>query len=255
LGTIEVTPKRNATRRTSAVGVVIPANNEERLLHASLNCLEDALESLEVFELRAHVVVVLDSCRDQSESIARRWQQNAERRSTFGVSVVATDAENVGRARALGCGLLLDEFQGIDLAHVWLASSDADTRVPRDWLIAQVLQHERGVDAWAGRVAVTEWPRHRRAISVKWQREYDAEDRPIHGASLGVNGQTYLEVGGFPPLRSSEDRVLHDALVAHGALIHYDTSVPVVTSARRNARAPEGFAAALTRVELNLRPL
>jgi glycosyltransferase involved in cell wall biosynthesis len=236
--------------RTLAIGVVIPVRNEERLLRSALEALERSVEYVERSGAGVHVVVVLDSCSDASSGIARAWQERVRRRSAFGVTVVDFDGENVGRARALGCDVLLDVFRDIDLARVWLATTDADSRVPLHWLREQVAKHDRGVDVWAGRVAVTEWPRHRLAVAAKWQRDYDAEDRPIHGASLGVNAHMYLAAGGFPPLRTSEDRGLHDALLARGANIHYDSSTRVITSARRDARAPGGFAAALTRVEL-----
>jgi glycosyltransferase involved in cell wall biosynthesis len=238
---------------TRAVGVVIPANNEEQLLRSSLEALEHSIFRLKNSALRTHVVVVLDSCRDSSDDIARSWKEKIDQTLAFEVSIVETDGENVGRARALGCEHVLAEFSSIALDQVWLANSDADTRVPPDWLLAQIRQRDSGVDAWAGRVTVTEWPTHRRSIAVMWQHDYDAEVHPIHGASFGVGAQMYVDVGGFPALRTSEDRALHDALVARGARIHYDTSVPVMTSARRSARAPHGFASALTRVELRLR--
>jgi cellulose synthase/poly-beta-1,6-N-acetylglucosamine synthase-like glycosyltransferase len=249
-----VTRQHTAAGRTRAVGVIIPANDEERLLPASLEALERAVLRVKRLVPRAHVVVVLDSCKDASAAITRAWNQHVDQTlSSFRVSLLEMDGENVGRARALGCEHVLAEFSDIALERIWLATTDADTRVPTDWLLAQIRQHDSGVDAWAGRVAVTEWPAHRLAVATKWQRDYDAEARPIHGASFGLNARMYVDVGGFPSLRTSEDRALHLALVAAGARIHYDASVPVVTSARRVARAPHGFATALTRAELTLR--
>ncbi len=214
-----------------------------------MDALEHSLTGLDQRRLQRLVVVVLDSCRDRSSSVARAWQERVVARSMFDVSIVHCDEMNVGRARALGCGIVLQQFHAHDFERVWLATTDADTRVPPHWLSTQVTQHDNGADAWAGRVSVTEWPQHRLAVAGLWQRAYDAEVRPIHGASFGVNASVYVDVGGFPPLQSSEDRGLYNALVAHGANIHYDSSAPVVTSARRNARAPDGFAAALTRFD------
>jgi hypothetical protein len=236
--------------RIRAVGVVIPVNNEEHLLGKALNAVERSL--LEVAErgLHAHVVVVLDSCGDDSGSIARAWEEDVRATAAFNVTIVEFEGESVGRARALGCDVLLALFAAIDPAEVWIATTDADSRVPSHWLCTQLAAHERGADAWAGRVSVTEWPHHRRASAAAWQRAYDAEVGPIHGASLGVVAEKYVDVGGFQSVRTGEDRALCASLLSHGAHIHYDASALVVTSARRHARAPDGFASALTRYDV-----
>ena len=237
-------------RSVRTVGVIVPANNEEHFLQRSLAALERALRVVAHEERRAHVVIVLDSCRDASADIADTWREQISEASAIDVTLVDFDGENVGAARALGCDVLLDLASMNDLAEVWIATTDADSRVPTNWLRAQLDAFERGADAWAGRVAVTEWPSHRMASAAAWQHAYDAEVHPIHGASLGVIAVKYVDVGGFPPLQTGEDRGLCAALLAHGARIHYDSSVLVVTSARRHARAPEGFAAALTRFDV-----
>lgn len=229
------------------VGVIIPANNEERLLQQSLAAVERSLGDV-VPAIRAHVVIVLDTCGDDSSDIARTWKNHIGQ--SFDVTVIDFEGENVGRARAIGCEAFLDGVAGTDLVRAWIATTDADSRVPVHWLRTQLREHDRGADAWAGRVAVTDWPRHRLAGAAAWQRAYDAEVQPIHGASLGVVAEHYVAVGGFPPLRSGEDRALCAALLKHGAHVHYDSSALVVTSARRHARAPEGFAAALTRFDV-----
>jgi cellulose synthase/poly-beta-1,6-N-acetylglucosamine synthase-like glycosyltransferase len=230
------------------VGVIIPATNEERLLQRSLAAVERSLDDIEP-AIRVHVVIVLDACGDDSGDIARTWKNHVGR-SSCDVTVIDFDGENVGRARAIGCDMFLDGVAGTDLARTWIATTDADSRVPIHWLRTQLREHDLGADAWAGRVAVTDWPRHRLAGAAAWQRAYDAEVHPIHGASLGVVAEHYVAVGGFPPLRSGEDRALCAALIENGAHVHYDSSALVVTSARRHARAPDGFAAALTQFDV-----
>ncbi|MGP8008848.1 MAG: glycosyltransferase [Acidimicrobiales bacterium] len=235
--------------RTLAVGVVIPACNEERLLPKCLMALETSILEIDGRKVQTSVVVVLDSCKDGSAEVARAWQRRSIENFRFDVTVLECKARNVGMARALGCDSLLDGFRYIDLNRVWIATTDADSRVPQNWLCAQVSKHDQGIDVWAGRVTVSEWPRYRRPIASRWEREYAREERPIHGANFGVNGLIYADVGGFPPIETSEDRGLHSALVAHHARIHYDRSAPVITSARSNARAPKGFATALSRFD------
>jgi glycosyltransferase involved in cell wall biosynthesis len=50
-----------------AVGVVVPAHDEETLLSACLAALRDAASAL---RLPVHVVVVADACTDQTAAVA-----------------------------------------------------------------------------------------------------------------------------------------------------------------------------------------
>jgi hypothetical protein len=139
----------------------------------------------------------------------------------------------------------LRRWRHLHPSGVWLASTDADSQVPSAWLRTQVEAHERGIDLWTGRVAVEDWSDYDDATASRWKAAYDAERDPIHGASLGVNARTYLSVGGFASLTTGEDRALYDAIVATGADVHHDDEVRVITSGRRQARAPAGFSDAL----------
>jgi hypothetical protein len=106
-----------------------------------------------------------------------------------------------------------------------------------------------GIDAWAGRVLVHDWADLRRATALRWQREYERERRPIHGANLGFAADRYFAVGGFLPLATGEDRALVKALLDDGATVHFDSLTRVATSSRHRARAPKGFASALRRID------
>ena len=232
--------------RTLAVGVVVPVHNEQELLGSALASLTDAFDELSQGSLLLRAVVVMDACTDVSEEIASEWRTALVRCChPLAVTLATSSAHNVGRARALGCAALLDRWSRIDPAQIWLATTDADSRVPRDWLTTQLARHEMGVDHWYGRVSVADWSEHSSDARSRWQHEYESESQPIHGANLGFNAAAYLAAGGFEPLDTGEDRALHRALVTHGALSYYDSAVRVVTSARRQARAPLGFAHAL----------
>jgi glycosyltransferase involved in cell wall biosynthesis len=240
-----------AFSRTLAVGVVIPVHNEQELLGSALASLTDAFDQLSHGELAMSAAVVLDACSDASEEITRQWQSTlARRRRPLEIIIVMSTAKNVGHARALGCDALLARWSRLNPARIWLATTDADSRVPTDWLATQVIQHETGVDHWSGRVSVDDWWGHHDETRLRWQNEYEREFQPIHGASLGFNAAAYLAAGGFALLETGEDRALHRALVAHGALSYFDSAVRVVTSARRRARAPMGFAHALELISL-----
>jgi hypothetical protein len=51
----------------------------------------------------------------------------------------------------------------------------------------------------------------------------------------------YWRVGGFRPLHVGEDLDLVKRLLAAGAPLAWDTDIPVLTSDRRDFRAPGGF--------------
>ena len=64
-----------------------------------------------------------------------------------------------------------------------------------------------------------------------------------------MNGATYLRAGGFCEMAHGEDRALYEAAVLAGGTVFHDRSVHVVTSGRREARAPLGFSSALSAIE------
>lgn len=239
--------------RTTALAVVIPVHNEEELLGSALRALEAALADVREWELDLHVVVVLDSCVDDSFRLVAQWRRELiARTQPVGVTMTRCDERNVGFARRKGCARALEEMASVNPANIWLAMTDADSRVPVEWLASQVLAHEAGVDIWSGRVAVGECSADRRETMTEWSTLYERERQPIHGTNLGFNGAAYGAAGGFAPLMTGEDRHLYRALVATGAVPRYDSEVRVLTSARRSARSPFGFAHALDQIEARM---
>ncbi len=244
-------PHNPADGRTRYVGIVVPVHDEEELLGGALLALEAAVDQI-ADHIQCHTVLVYDKCRDRSRQIASGWRRTFRGRGiVHRVSEVAIEAGSVGRARRAGCALVLTAAAGANLSpgSVWLATTDADSRVPEDWLSAQVASHEAGTDVWAGTVTVRDWTPRTDGTAAEWLRLYEAELDPVHGASLAINGQVYIDAGQFKKLASGEDRALLTAASALGARCHYDRTAPVMTSARRQARAPHGFASALQRVE------
>jgi glycosyltransferase involved in cell wall biosynthesis len=230
--------------RPLAAGVVVPVHDEEQHLPAALAALEVAVAELHC--VPCFTVIVLDACSDRSEWIARRW---AEGRGPDAAAVVSTEGRNVGAARGRGVDVVLAHFAHIPPHRLWLATTDADSRVPPTWLTGQLAHREAGVGLWAGRVDVLDWAGRSPVTAHRWRQDYATEARPVHGASLGVAASTYLAAGGFLPLRTGEDQALHDAVLALGALTGHGGGAPVITSARRLARAPLGFAHALSAVD------
>jgi Glycosyl transferase family 2 len=225
-------------RATGVVGVVLPVHDEEELLPAALECIEEAMDALPPL-LSCRVAVVLDDCRDGSAAVAHAWA------SRVGALVIVAECKCVGMARRAGSRALLSLWPAAHPAAIWLATTDADSRVPRDWLTVQLEAHRSGSDLWAGRVRVVE----ESSVARQWNETYAAEKRPIHGASLGCSGSLYEGIGGFRGLCSGEDRDFHRRAVAAGFRVTYDLRAAVTTSARRRGRAPGGFASVLGGVE------
>jgi len=100
-----------------AVGVVVPAHNEETLLPACLMALRRAVSAVGV---PVQVLVVADTCTDQTAVTAR----------ACGASVISIRARNVGAARAAGMTELLRLTAGRDPAAIWLATTDAPAGSP-----------------------------------------------------------------------------------------------------------------------------
>ena len=222
----------------AAVGVVIPAHDEEDLLPSCLDAVR--LAAAPLAGVSVHVVVVADACTDRTAGLARAG----------GAAVLSIEARNVGTARAAGVAEVLRRTGPLDPSSVWLATTDADTLVPPCWLARQLRYAEGGWDAVVGTVTVTDWRQHPAGLPPLFARLYDTAgtDAPggmghphVHGANLGFSAAAYLAAGGFGPARTAEDHALVSALAAAGRQVLRTTTVSVVTSARRRARAPHGF--------------
>ena len=138
-----------ARRKVAAVGVVLPVHDEEKLLAGSLQGLEVAVNALPP-SISCRIAVVLDHCGDASSAIAHAWG------ARFEALVIPQECESVGMARQVGARALLSLWPEEDPARIWLATSDADSRVPREWLTVQLEAYVSGADMWAGRVRVAE---------------------------------------------------------------------------------------------------
>ena len=222
-----------------AVTIVLPVHDEEVLLPQCLNAISAARECAHV---PVRLVVVLDSCRDASARIA-------ERAVLDGDQLIRVEHRAVGAARARGARAALEALRPLSPERVWLTTTDADSRVPIDWLPTQLELARRGAAAVAGTVDIDDWkgypPERARSYGRFYAKDHAGAHPHVHGANLGVRGDAYLAVGGFAPLRTGEDVALWEAL-GERALPRVSTrAIPVMTSSRRRGRAPAGFAAFL----------
>jgi glycosyltransferase involved in cell wall biosynthesis len=213
------------------LAVVVPARDEEQRIGRCLAAIEVARAALAVRmpAVTSRVVVVLDGCTDGTAAVLQRFP---------GVQAVECSAGRVGVARGLGAQVAL--AGATDPDGMWLACTDADSRVPADWLITHASAAACGVDLLLGTVRPTLPAQHLQ----DWLRVHELGDgHPhVHGANLGVRGGTYCAAGGFPSVARNEDVLLAERIRALGACVRATGDSPVLTSARTTGRAPDGFA-------------
>lgn len=213
------------------IGVLVPAHNEEALIGRCLRSIGQAARHPALRGEPVQVVVALDRCRDGTARVA----------AEHGAHAVRLRRGNAGRARALAAQT------AIARGARWLASTDADSSVPFDWLAGQLAC---AADAFCGMVRVEDWEDYPLPVARRYDELHVPHDgHPhVHGANLGVATDWYLRCGGFPALPAHEDIALVEALERAGAGIARLASPAVVTSARSIGRAPEGFAGYLMRM-------
>lgn len=215
--------------------VVVPARDEAPTVERCVTSLRVAARDC---PLPVRIVVVADACRDDTAGIA----------AAAGADVVASLAGCVGAARAAGVDEALAGLAPGDLPSTWIACTDADSTVPRDWLEHHRARADEGVDLLLGAVRLAAPP----SAHVRWRARYAAGTRGsghrhVHGANLGVRASTYRRAGGFPPSATHEDRELAERVRAlPGVRVLSSWAAPVLTSDRRVGRAPGGVAGDLS---------
>jgi glycosyltransferase involved in cell wall biosynthesis len=224
------------------VAVIIPAANEERRIGRCLSAIRAAREHLYRIDpnTQVRIVVVLDDCHDGTAQIAARFP---------GVRPLAIAARSVGAARRAGTTTAM---AGAGIAHrVWLANTDADCEVPANWLTSMVAQARLGAHLVLG--TVTPGPGLAPAVRAEWASRHRLRDgHPhVHGANFGIRGDAYLSLGGWRALVTGEDIDLAGrAALAQHVRVFRSASAPVVTSVRRNGRAPRGFSSYLRGLDI-----
>ena len=153
------------------VVVVIPARNEEELLPRCLDALSAAIAEVQAVRIPrppvVSVVIVLDRCTDQTARIAAGWPDFARLHIDTGI---------VGTARREGVRHLLPSparYTG----STWIATTDADSAVPPNWLTAQLAFARNDVDL----VILNDAPPHlARAIVTTGRRVFCANSEADH---------------------------------------------------------------------------
>lgn len=222
------------TQPRFAVG--IPARDEELLVARSI---ESVLASADELADPASVslVIACDSCTDATADIARSISRRDRR-----VSVIEGSWRSAGACRAAALQHALDLRPGVALRDTWVATTDADTVVPTDWLMAHADCWAQGDHAVAGIVdLVDDHEDVRRVFGRHYALGHDSHGH-VHGANLGIRADAYVQVGGFPTIELAEDHALWHALRRAGFTCRSSVAIRVATSARLAGRATGGFA-------------
>ena len=253
--------------------VVIPARNEAEQIEPTLRALTNQVDnngkilSLNCFE----IIVLANNCSDITADVVRQFIRKLD--SCLSVHLVERTFRlkqaHVGTARRWLMDLACTRLEAVGQPRGLIASTDADTRVARNWVSSNLTEVDSGADAVAGLIQVD--PRGLRRLGEMVRRAY-WQDRihrrllveleaiidlnpldvfPRHdfhgGASLAITAEMYRRVGGLPPLPSWEDVALAEALWREDARFVHSPQVWVRTSARQAGRAIGGQSYALER--------
>lgn len=228
------------------LGVLIPAHNEEEEI---AGCLDSVIESVsqvpeDLAQFTSRIVVVVDDCTDNTAGLVREFSaRNAD------VIALTTKFRNVGKARNFASKHFIQfvtSIEQVNLAHAWIAFTDADSRVPVHWISSHLEAAAAGVDCLVGTVAPRPETGSAELIS-KWHSQHELLDEHsyIFGANLGLRG-SYLEtIGGIPHLKCGEDTAVVSAVLRAGGYVKRTDECRVLTSARLQGRARGGFSSYL----------
>lgn len=251
----------DAPSRLTAVGVVIPARNEQQRIGGCLAALRRSLDALPPGVSTA-VAVVLDRCTDATPARVADHLADWPQARVLTVPALGPPpgdrpgvprrprGRGVGALRDLGIRDVLDRLAAHPPAGTWLLSTDADTVVPADWACAHLEVAAGGAHAVAGLADLAGVEHLARDALLRYRAVVERglhgdTHHHVYGANLGVRADAYLAVGGFPPEGSGEDHGLWDRLRAAGHPIAQPVGIRVRTSARLRGRADGGLAGLL----------
>ncbi|KQT19753.1 glycosyl transferase [Methylobacterium sp. Leaf399] len=238
--------------------IAIPVRNEAERIGACLRAI-DAQAGLAPGSLG--LVLFLNNCTDATPAIVAGMLAGMS--LPVRVVEVTFSGANAGWARREAMNAAADWLEAEGEGGTIL-STDADSRVPPDWVERNLAAMAAGADAVAGRVELDadeaallppSLPARGRLEDAYSDLLTEAEALidpdpndpwPCHrttiGATLAVSVSAYRQVGGMPPMALGEDGAFVAALLQHGLRVRHAVDVVVTISARLTGRAPGGVA-------------
>ncbi len=231
--------------RIDAIVIAVPAKDEVHRIGPSIAGLLAAADELHP-NVCVTISVAADTCIDGTAELLDDLARVCPL-----IRVVHGRWSSVGAARraAVTNGLRTQRSARVSsMKATWIASTDADSQVPLDWLVSQVSLAEGGYDAIAGTVEIADDADRTEALMDLFTRNYalrECEHDHVHGANMGLRAQAYLAAGGFPAVRRSEDRLLWNEVVRRRFRTVSPLGLTVSTSGRLSGRVAGGFSHAL----------
>ena len=236
----------------TAVGIVVPARDERRMIRPCVRALLAALRQLPS-AIESALCVLADRCTDDTANVAH----DALGGWPAGWVVANRRHRTIGEVRDLGLHHVRDRLAHHPAATIWLLSTDADTTVATDWVTEHLRLARHGIHGVAGPAELADRSTLPEGLALRYRTVLAHAQGPhghgnVYAANLGVRADAYQAVGGFGAVRTGEDHDLWRRLGRAGYRRCYATTPTVSTSARRHGRAPGGLAdllAALDRDE------
>ncbi|WP_031428567.1 glycosyltransferase [Flavimarina sp. Hel_I_48] len=239
---------------TLQVCVTIPAKNEEQHIGRALHAL-----SLQygVKNASFEVIVLINHSWDGTLRICKEFQDN---HPDFNMHIVVTYSPaviNVGSARR---ELMDMAYKRLPCANGFVAMTDADSAVGRQWIKNLLKYSKTSIDLVCGPLVIDSsgLKGHTRKLYTAKQQYLLLRSRlesvilpdhfdpwPRHAFSCGPNMAikkvAYKKIGGMPPLDFLEDAALYDKVIQQGLEVRHCPDMPVKTSARLDSRTERGF--------------
>ena len=245
------------------IAVAIPVKNEAERIASCLRSLSEQYapngDALPPFD----VVLFVNNSDDETAAIAAALAPTLNfRLAVVNATLPPQDASAGGaRRHAMEMAARLLEAQG---GPGLVMTTDADSRVPPNWIAATIAAIDAGADAVAGTLALD--PDDEAALPASLKARGALEGRyealvcelearldpqphdpwPRHptesGASFALTLASFRTVGGVPHQALGEDRALAAALRSSGFRIRHAPEVKIITSGRLFGRAEGGCA-------------
>jgi len=237
--------------------IAIPVRNEAERIEACLRAI-DAQTGLAPGSLG--LVLFLNNCTDGTQGIVEGLRASLS--MPMRVTHVDYAQAHAGWARREAMNAAVDWIG--PAAGAVILSTDADSRVPPDWVARNLAALRAGADAVAGRIeldaeeaALLPPSLHERgrledaysAVLTEIEARLDPDPFdpwPCHrttiGATLAVTRDAYVAVGGMPAIALGEDGAFVAALLRQGFHVRHAPDVVVTVSGRLVGRAPGGVA-------------
>ena len=235
----------------------MPAHNEAELIPRCLLALGQAAVRSALWLEDLTIIVLANNCSDGTAAVARHTMIKHADVVVHEIRLPPHLAHAGGARRyALDAAAAYLPYDGI------LMTTDADSEVDGEWMVANLSEFAGGADAVAGSIDFRpaerdtlpvlpnrdlEWTlaaRHAELESLIDPCDHDPWPRHIWawGASLTLTKAAYRAIGGLPVVALAEDRALAAALERADLKLRRSLAPRVFTSARPNGRAPGGFA-------------